>query len=45
LRRLELACWWLVGIAMISTPGRFREAFLLFAAKHVGLVSAAGAVG
>jgi MFS family permease len=37
LRRLDIAYWWLVGIATVLTLGRFSEAFLLLAAKHVGL--------
>jgi MFS family permease len=40
LRRLDLAYWWLVGIATILTLGRFSEAFLLLAAEHVGLAVA-----
>jgi MFS family permease len=37
LRRLDLAYWWLVGVATILMLGRFSEAFLLLAAEHVGL--------
>jgi MFS family permease len=37
LRRLDIAYWWLVGIATVLTLGRFSEAFLLLAAEHVGL--------
>jgi MFS family permease len=40
LRRLDLAYWYLVGIAMVLTLGRFSEAFLLLAAEHVGLAVA-----
>ena len=40
LRRLDLAYWWLVGIATVLTLGRFSEAFLLLAAEHVGLAVA-----
>ena len=40
LRRLDLAYWWLVGVATILTLGRFSEAFLLLAAEHVGLAVA-----
>ena len=40
LRRLDLAYWWLVGIATVLTLGRFSEAFLLLAADSVGLAVA-----
>jgi MFS family permease len=40
LRRLDLAYWWLVGIATILTLGRFSEAFLLLDAEYVGLAVA-----
>ena len=38
LGRLDGAYWWLVAIATSLTFGRFSEAFLLLAAKQVGLV-------
>jgi len=38
LARLDGEYWWLIGIATILTFGRFSEAFLLLAAKQVGLV-------
>src|SRR6516165_6192737 len=37
LARLDGAYWWLIGIATSLTFGRFSEAFLLLAAKQVGL--------
>jgi MFS family permease len=40
LARLDSAYWWLIGIATSLTFGRFSEAFLLLAAKQVGLVIA-----
>jgi Na+/melibiose symporter-like transporter len=40
LARLDGAYWWLIAIATSLTFGRFSEAFLLLAAKEVGLVIA-----
>ena len=40
LARLDVAYWWLIGVATSLTFGRFSEAFLLLAAKQVGLVIA-----
>jgi MFS family permease len=40
LARLDSAYWWLIGIATSLTFGRFSEAFLLLAAKQVGLMIA-----
>jgi MFS family permease len=37
LRRLGLAYWWIVGIAVVFSLARFSEAFLILRAQAVGL--------
>jgi MFS family permease len=37
LKRLGPAYWWVVGIAVVFSSGRFSEAFLILRAQNVGL--------
>jgi len=37
LKRLGLAYWWIVGVAVVFSLARFSEAFLILPAQAVGL--------